>query len=55
MGEMTDKLKGGANKVVGSVKQSSHDPDVRAAGAAQKSKGHGQELKGALKGVVNKL
>ena len=55
MGEMTDKLKGGANKAIGAAKQSSSDPDVRAQGAAQKSKGHGQELKGALKGVVNKL
>jgi uncharacterized protein YjbJ (UPF0337 family) len=55
MGEFTDKLKGGANKAVGGVKQSSPDPAVREEGAAQKSKGHGQELKGALKGVINKL
>ena len=55
MGEMTDKLKGGANKVVGSVKESSPNPAVREEGAAQRSKGKGQEIKGALKGVVNKL
>jgi uncharacterized protein YjbJ (UPF0337 family) len=55
MGEMTDKLKGGVNKTVGSVKQSSPNPAVREEGAAQKSKGRGQELKGAVKGVINKL
>ena len=55
MGEMTDKLKGSANKTIGRVKESSSNPAVREEGAAQKSKGHGQELKGALKGVVNKL
>jgi len=55
MGEMTDKLKGGVNKAVGTAKQASPDPAVRAEGDAQKSKGHGQEIKGALKGVVNKL
>ena len=55
MGEMTDKLKGSANKVVGSVKQTSPNPAVREEGAAQKTRGQGQKLKGALKGVVNKL
>jgi uncharacterized protein YjbJ (UPF0337 family) len=55
MGEMTDKLKGNLNKAVGAAKESSPDPAVRQEGAAQKSKGHGQELKGALKGVINKL
>ncbi|HEY0012793.1 MAG TPA: CsbD family protein [Allosphingosinicella sp.] len=55
MGEMTDKLKGTVNKTVGAAKQSSPDPAVREEGAAQKTKGHGQELKGAVKGVINKL
>lgn len=55
MGEFTDKLKGAANQVAGDVKQSSRDPDVRDEGAAQELKGDGQELKGKLKGVVNKL
>jgi uncharacterized protein YjbJ (UPF0337 family) len=55
MGEFTDKLKGGANKAVGGIKQNSNDPDVRREGDAQRLKGSGQELKGAVKGVVNKL
>ncbi|HEX8193195.1 MAG TPA: CsbD family protein [Allosphingosinicella sp.] len=55
MGEMTDKLKGNVNKAVGAAKQGSPDPAVRSEGAAQESKGHGQELKGAVKGVINKL
>ncbi|HYJ30389.1 MAG TPA: CsbD family protein [Allosphingosinicella sp.] len=55
MGEFTDKLKGNANQAIGTAKQSSSDPAVREEGAAQESKGHGQELKGAVKGVINKL
>jgi uncharacterized protein YjbJ (UPF0337 family) len=55
MGEFTDRLKGGANKVVGGVKQESSDPDVRAEGDAQKLKGTGQDLKGKVKGVINGL
>lgn len=55
MGEFTDKLKGNANKAAGSVKQASSNPDVRAEGKAQESKGSGQALKGAVKGVINKL
>jgi uncharacterized protein YjbJ (UPF0337 family) len=55
MGEFTDKLKGGANKAVGGVKQNSSDPDVRQEGDAQRMKGSGQELKGKVKGVINKL
>jgi uncharacterized protein YjbJ (UPF0337 family) len=55
MGEFTDKLKGAANKTVGGVKQASPDADVRAEGDAQRLKGSGQEVKGAVKGVINKL
>jgi uncharacterized protein YjbJ (UPF0337 family) len=55
MGEFTDKLKGGANKAVGGVKQNSTDPEVRQDGDAQRLKGSGQELKGKVKGVINKL
>ena len=55
MGEFTDKLKGGANKAVGGLKQSSSDPAVREQGDAQRLKGSGQELKGKVKGVINKL
>jgi uncharacterized protein YjbJ (UPF0337 family) len=55
MGEFTDKLKGGANKAVGGLKQNSADQAVRDEGDAQKLKGSGQELKGKVKGVINKL
>lgn len=55
MGEFTDKMKGAANKAAGGVKQRSANERVREEGAAQASKGHAQELKGAVKGVINKL
>ena len=55
MGEFTDKLKGAANQVTGDLKQGSADPDVRAEGDKQELKGHGQELKGDLKGIINDL
>ncbi|MFL6858506.1 MAG: CsbD family protein [Allosphingosinicella sp.] len=55
MGEFTDKLKGQANQAIGGVKQQSPDPEVRDEGDAQKLKGTGQEIKGAVKGVVNDL
>ena len=55
MGEFTDKLKGNANQAIGGVKQGSRDPAVREEGDAQRLKGTGQELKGKVKGVINKL
>jgi uncharacterized protein YjbJ (UPF0337 family) len=55
MGEFTDKLKGAANQVAGDLKQGSADPAVRDEGKAQELKGDGQELKGKVKGVINKL
>ena len=55
MGELTDKMKGAANQVAGDLKQSSNDPNVRAEGDAQETKGEGQELKGKVKGVINDL
>jgi uncharacterized protein YjbJ (UPF0337 family) len=55
MGEFTDKLKGNANKAIGGVKQHSDDPAIRDEGDAQRIKGTGQELKGKVKGVINKL
>ena len=55
MGEFTDKLKGGANQVAGGLKQGSADPTVRDEGRAQETKGDVQELKGKVKGVINKL
>lgn len=55
MGEFTDKAKGTVNKAVGKAKQGSSNPRVRDDGAAQEAKGDAQNLKGKVKGVVNKL
>jgi uncharacterized protein YjbJ (UPF0337 family) len=55
MGEFTDKLKGGVNQVAGDLKQGSADPAVRDEGRVQETKGDAQELKGKVKGVINKL
>ena len=55
MGEFTDKLKGAANQTAGRLKQGSSNERVREEGAAQELKGDGQEIKGKIKGVINKL
>lgn len=55
MGEFTDKAKGTVNKAVGKAKQGSENPRVREDGAAQETKGEVQNLKGKVKGVINKL
>jgi uncharacterized protein YjbJ (UPF0337 family) len=54
MGEFTDKLKGGVNQVAGDLKQGSADPAC-ATKAAPGDQGRRQELKGKVKGVINKL
>lgn len=55
MGELADKIKGNVNEAVGRVKQHSNDPDTRGEGAAQELKGKGQQVKGAVKGAINRL
>ena len=55
MGELTDKIKGNVNEAVGKVKQHSSDPDTRGEGAAQELKGKAQQVKGDVKGAINKL
>ena len=55
MGEFTDKIKGAANQAAGNLKQNSPNERVREEGAAQELKGDGQEVKGKIKGVINKL
>ncbi len=55
MGEITDKLKGGANKAAGRMKQQSADPAKRDEGRVQEAKGVGQTLKGKVKGAINTL
>ena len=51
MGELKDKAKGIANEVAGNAKQTSDDPDTRAAGRAQERKGEAQNLTGEIKGA----
>lgn len=52
MGELKDKIKGNANEAVGKAKQHSNDPETRAEGKAQETKGKGQQVKGAIKGAL---
>ena len=55
MGELADKVKGNVNEAVGRAKQQSDDPDTRDEGAGQELKGKGQQLKGDIKGAINRL
>jgi len=55
MGEVTDKIKGNVNEAIGKAKQNSNDPATRDEGAGQEAKGKFQEVKGAVKGAINKL
>lgn len=55
MGEFTDKIKGNVNEAVGKAKQQSADPATRDEGSAQSLKGKGQQVKGAIKGVIDDL
>ncbi|UAK25103.1 CsbD family protein [Sphingomonas nostoxanthinifaciens] len=56
MGELTDKIKGAANELVGKTKQVAGDaldrPDIQAEGVAQEAAGHVQNAKGAVKGAL---
>ena len=55
MGELTDEIKGNVNEAVGRAKQNSDNPDTRDEGAGQELKGKAQQVKGAVKGAINKL
>jgi uncharacterized protein YjbJ (UPF0337 family) len=55
MGELTDKIKGNVNEAIGKAKQHSDNPDTRSEGAGQELKGKGEQLKGGIKGAINKL
>ena len=55
MGELKDRIKGNVNEAVGRAKQQSDDPDTRDEGTGQELKGRGQQLKGAVKGAINRL
>ena len=52
MGELIDKVKGNVKESIGSAKEQSADPDVRAEGTAQKVEGKGDQLKGKVKGLL---
>ena len=55
MGELKDRIKGNVNEAVGRAKQQSGDPDTRDEGAGQELKGKAQQVKGAVKGAINRL
>jgi uncharacterized protein YjbJ (UPF0337 family) len=55
MGELKDRIKGNVNEAVGRAKQQSGDPDTRDEGAGQEVNGKAQQLKGAVKGAINRL
>ena len=55
MGELTDKIKGNVNEAVGRAKQESDDPETRDEGAGQEIKGKAEQLKGDIKGAINRL
>ena len=55
MGELTDKIKGNVNEALGKAKQNSGDPETRDEGAGQELKGKAEQLKGDIKGAINKL
>ncbi len=52
MGELTDKIKGNTNELIGKAKQKSSDPETRAEGTAQEVKGKAQQTKGKIKGAL---
>ncbi len=52
MGELTDKIKGNLNEAAGKLKQNSDNPNTRDEGAAQETKGKGQQSVGKVKGLV---
>ncbi|MGJ3647159.1 CsbD family protein [Sphingomonas sp. GlSt437] len=55
MGELTDKIKGTVNDVIGKAKQESRDPETRAEGLGQELKGKAQKAVGDIKGAINRL
>lgn len=52
MGELVDKVKGNVNEAIGKVKQQSGNPDTRAEGAVQETKGKAQQFAGKVKGAL---
>lgn len=52
MGELTDKIKGNVNEVIGKIKQNSSDAETQAEGKAQELKGKAQQTVGKVKGAL---
>lgn len=52
MGELGDKIKGNIDEMAGKLKQQSDDPATRDEGAAQETKGKGEQLIGKIKGAL---
>lgn len=52
MGELVDKIKGNVNEAVGKAKQQSKDPETRAEGQGQETKGKAQQFAGKVKGAL---
>ncbi len=59
MGEMSDKIKGHTNELVGKAKRAVGEaldrPDIVAEGDAQEAKGDLQKAKGDVKGAINRV
>jgi uncharacterized protein YjbJ (UPF0337 family) len=59
MGEMSDKIKGHTNELVGKAKRAVGEaldrPDIVAEGDAQEAKGDLQKAKGDVKGAINRI
>ena len=52
MGELTDKAKSAGNEAMGKVKQQSGNPETRAEGRDQETKGEFQDKKGDVEGAL---
>ena len=56
MGELTDKIKGNVNELVGKAKEAigehNNNDKLVAEGEAQQAKGKGEQMKGWLKGAL---
>ncbi|MGC6328032.1 CsbD family protein [Rhizorhabdus sp. FW153] len=59
MGEMSDKIKGHTNELIGKAKRAVGEaldrPDITAEGDAQETKGDLQKAKGDVKGAINRV
>ncbi len=52
MGELGEKIKGNVNEAIGKAKQMSSDPETKADGVAQETKGKAQQTLGKVKGAL---